>query len=69
MLLASRVLSPSAVRNEPKIHTSRTSELKSDKEDSVKHLFCNNPATHNEEDHDYSHFDLRPLGMHMAHTA
>jgi hypothetical protein len=45
-LAASKVLSPSAVRNEPKIHTCRNSDVKSDedsnKENSVKRLFRNN---------------------------
>ena len=48
--LASKALSPSAVRDEPKIHTCRNSDVKSDednKENSVKRLFRNN---RNEED-------------------
>jgi hypothetical protein len=43
--LASKALSPSAVRDEPKIHTCRNSDVKSDednKENSVKRLFRNN---------------------------
>jgi hypothetical protein len=43
--LASKALFPSAVRDEPKIHTCRNPEEKSDKEnqaDSVKRLFRNN---------------------------
>jgi hypothetical protein len=43
--LASKAFSPSAVRDEPKIHTCRSPEVKSDEENeenSVKRLFRNN---------------------------
>jgi hypothetical protein len=43
--LASKALSPSAIRDEPKIHSCRSPEVKSDeenKENSVKRLFRNN---------------------------
>jgi hypothetical protein len=59
--LASKALSPSAVRDEPKIKTCRNSDVKSDeddKENSVKRLFRNN----RNEDRGERHFDPRPLG-------
>jgi hypothetical protein len=54
--LASKALSPSPVRDEPKIHTCRSPEVKSDEENeenSVKRLFRNN------RNEDHFHFRFR----------